>query len=71
MGQLVHDAILEVLSDHSKFEFEKEWLCKNTFRLVQKEFSQMVEVELALLFELLFQAIGINPADFPFMKLVG
>lgn len=70
MGKQVHDAILSALSDRNKLEFEKEWLCKNAFRLVQNEFSQNVELEIALLFELLFEAIGINPRDFPFMNLV-
>lgn len=70
MGKRVHDAIVEALSDRNKLEFEKEWLCKNAFRFTQCEFSQMIELELAFLFELLFEAIGIDPSNFPFMSLV-
>jgi hypothetical protein len=70
MGKQIHDAILGVLPNGSKLAFETEWLCKNAYRFVKNEFSQMVELELALLFELFFEAIGVQPSKFPFMKLV-
>lgn len=70
MGKRLHDTILNALSDRNKLEFEKEWLCKNAYRYVREEFSQMIELEIAMLFETLFEAIGINPSNFPFVNLV-
>lgn len=71
MGKRVHDTVLNSLSDRNKLEFEKEWLCKNTFRLVHRDSTKMIELETAALFEVLFEAIGVSPSNFPFMNLVG
>lgn len=71
MGKRVHDTILNSLSDRNKLEFEKEWLCKNTFRIVHKDSTKMIELETAALFEVFFEAIGVDPSNFPFMDLVG
>lgn len=70
MGKRLHDTILSSLSDRNKLEFEREWLCKNVYRYVREEFSQMIELEIAFLFESVFEAIGINPSNFPFVDLV-
>ncbi|KAI6229914.1 Anaphase-promoting complex subunit 1 [Aphelenchoides fujianensis] len=67
-GRLVFDAILRSLPECARMDFAIEWLCSNSHRVVQADFSKMIEVELSLLFKLFFETLGVDPRNFPFVR---
>lgn len=73
-GQKVLAAILNALrtptTNNTRLTFFALWLTRNNYRLVKREHFLMVELELALLFDALFEALGVDPYNFPMMELV-
>ncbi|KAI6194639.1 Anaphase-promoting complex subunit 1 [Aphelenchoides besseyi] len=68
IGRKVYNTILESLPHPARMEFAMEWLCSNPHRSAQSNYAHLIEVELAMLFKLFFEGLGVDARNFPFVK---
>ncbi|KAI6197213.1 hypothetical protein M3Y94_01197800 [Aphelenchoides besseyi] len=68
IGRKVYDTILESLPHSARMEFSIEWMCSNPHRSAESNYAHLIEVELAILFKLFFEGLGVDARNFPFVK---
>ncbi|CAD5212939.1 unnamed protein product [Bursaphelenchus okinawaensis] len=68
--QLFNDILNGIETQERKMTFVKRWAMKNNHRIVRSNPDVIAEMELGLLFECLFETIGISVEEMPFMFMV-